>query len=367
MDKIAAIKRDMRIRTLCGILGLPIKNGFIRSAINRDSSPSVKIYERSDTWYDFSAGAGGDVIDLYMRYTGADARVAIESIGKLLGMVDGQWMAPAVVKPSPTETKDVTGCMSDAEKERYYEVLGMTDDAVLALREVCLMRMNRNSEIFTWMYEYCSDAPNTAATRYLEKRGIFHATRKFFRVFTIREPYVLETRLNEKFPSGDLLRAGLMSAKGRLKFYFHRILISYLHEGRIVYLRGRYFDGDGNSKTNGAKYLGVADDGLGVNTARRFFNSDVLLRMLDGERLYIVEGEFDAMVLAERYNVIAVPGAGNWPEHKAAPLRRFAVTVVPDADDAGERLLERVRESIGAVDVKRLNGFAKDVTELLYG
>jgi DNA primase len=172
--------------------------------------------------------------------------------------------------------------------------------------------------------------------------------------------------LLKEFEPGDLARSGLVSDKGRLIFGSHRIMLPYLFKGAITYLRGRYFDREEKTSGDFSKYLGLKNDALGVNTAKRFFNVDVLCKMLPGEKLFVTEGEFDAIVLSKNANVVAVPGVGNLPaEGIMRRLNRFSVVVIPDNDIAGERLIEAIREHVPGARVKRLPDGVKDYTELI--
>ena len=138
----------------------------------------------------------------------------------------------------------------------------------------------------------------------------------------------------------ELQKSGLFNAKGNLIFFAHRIIIPYLHNGNITYLRGRYFDENGNTKTDRSKYIGLGNDAIGINTSKRLFNIDVLKKMLPEERLYITEGEFDCIVMEGMgYNAVCIPGVGNMPSERIlSKLDAYDIYLCLDTDTAGEGL-----------------------------
>ncbi len=52
--------------------------------MEREDTPSFWVYTGTNSWYDFSLGIGGDVIDLYMRLYGADFPTALKELSKYL-------------------------------------------------------------------------------------------------------------------------------------------------------------------------------------------------------------------------------------------------------------------------------------------
>ena len=109
-------------------------------------------------------------------------------------------------------------------------------------------------------------------------------------------------------------------------------------------MRGRYFDGNGSTKSDSMKYIGLRNDGLNVNTPKRFFNADILNEMLPGEKLYIVEGEFDTVAMSSLgYNAVGIPGAGNIPAPgKFMWFTNFKIVLCMDNDEAGTGLRDRL-------------------------
>ena len=118
-----------------------------------------------------------------------------------------------------------------------------------------------------------------------------------------------------------------------------------------------------------SKYIGLRDDGLGVNTPKRFFNWDVVSKINPGEKLYIVEGEFDCIMVEQLgFNCIGIAGTGTVNLDRLKALLPYEVILMVDSDDAGlklrGRLLRRFSELNKEVFIKDLP-FSKDVTDFV--
>ena len=79
--KAEQIKDQVNILDLVNRLGLnPNKSGFIKSIFKEEKNPSLKIYPESNSFYDYSAGKGGDVISFVESYFKIDFKEAIKKI-----------------------------------------------------------------------------------------------------------------------------------------------------------------------------------------------------------------------------------------------------------------------------------------------
>jgi DNA primase len=208
-----------------------------------------------------------------------------------------------------------------------------------------------NSLIFEALYEYCAKKWNKKAYEYLtDIRKIPDIQIEKFKIFSVDNYFEVNNHLKKNFTLIELQRAGLFNLKedrsGNFIFYAHRIIIPYQHNNKIVYLRGRYFDEGGSAKANENKYLGLRNDGVGVNTPKRFFNIDVLSTMFKGEKIFMTEGEFDAIIMdAMGRNAIAIPGVGNLPGlDQLKKLEQFDINICADNDQPGQALLEQLKK-----------------------
>lgn len=372
------IKEVVKIEELANRLGYPMqRNGFCFSIYKLEKTPSLKLYPATNTYYDFSSGEHGTVFDFYMGVYNVDFSTAVRELGDLYGITYGQsadGLAQRVkpVKTVRTNTENIFECMTLDERLIFGERAGISNEQQ-AFIDVRKHRIERNAEIFDDLYLYCTQRGWTReAWQYLtEKRFLSAKSILFFKLFFIQNYFEVNNHLKKRFPMDDLRRAGLFNIKedggGNLIFYHHRLIIPYLHNKQIVYLRGRYFDVDNNTKTSSNRYFGLRNDALGVNSPKRFYNSDALNDLLPGERVHITEGEFDAMLMEDAgFKTIAIPGAGNIPKiEKFAKLKDAEVVLIPDNDEAGSKLqleLVKIFEAMGnRISIKKLP--AKDVTD----
>jgi len=375
------IKEVVRIEDLANRLGYPMqRNGFCFSIYKQEKTPSLKLYPPTDTYYDFSSGESGSVIDFYMGVYSVDFNTAVKELGDLYGITYGQspvHSPQSSIRQIPSKTvrnntENIFECMSTDEKILFDERAGIGDEKQ-ALIDVKKHRIERNAEIFDDLYLYCTTKGwSQPAWKYLTQKRLLGAkTIVFFKLFFIQNYFEVNNHLKKRWPLDYLRRAGLFNLKedgsGNFIFYNHRLIIPYLHNNKIVYLRGRYFDADNKTETSTNKYLGLKNDALGVNTPKRFYNSDAINNLLPGERVYITEGEFDAMLLEDAgFKSLAIPGVGNIPKlEKFAKLKNAEVVFIPDSDEAGSKLqseLIKIFEAMGnRISIKKLP--AKDVTD----
>ncbi len=381
MNLIDEIKQRISIVDLARKMGRePNRSMFIHSIYKDERTPSLRLYPETNSFHCFATSQGGSVIDFYKGAYNVDTKTAIRELAQLYNITatDNGKPQRKVVTPPPKAALPVD-IMDEDERYIFDETAGKLElegfskskAELQALNEVRKYRIEQNTEVFEEMYRYCfAKGFSSAAFEYLTRfRKLERSILTGFKIFEIQNYYEVNQHLKKVFPLERLQRSGLFNDKGNLIFFKHRIIIPYQFNGRIVYLRGRFFDEEGNTKTDGTKYLGLRNDALGVNTPKRFFNIDVLSFMFPLEKLYITEGEFDCMAVRQLgFNALAVPGAGNMPADKEfKKLFSFNVVICGDNDEAGEGLIQKLTEkfyALGrAVKIKKLP--TKDVNEFI--
>ena len=241
------------------------------------------------------------------------------------------------------------------------------------IKPVQQLRLIKNKEIYKEFRNYCigldGDAP---FYKYLvEKRKLDIRKLMAFKLFYIIDYQRVNNFLKKAFSEPDLRRSGLLSEKGNLIFYNHRLIIPYLYNGDIIYMRGRFFDIKNETLPphNVSKYIGLTNDMLDCNHTKRFFNIDVLNTMLSGEKLLIVEGELDAIAGETLgFNTIAIPGANNIPTlGKFKRLLKYDITICADNDEAGNGMADKLKDIFLALDkeIKIKTLPSKDINDLL--
>lgn len=379
-DYTEIIKERITITEMAERCGYSVqRNGFVLSPYHEERTASCRLYQDSNSFWDYSSNQGGSVIDFWMAVYNVDFKQAVKEICGVWGLtgepVDVIKNVPT--KPIRTKEENIFECMNDAEHYLYEERAAIADEKQ-AFKEVRLLRLKQNQKIFNDLYQYCIERGFSKECydyllneRHLTPKAINH-----FKLFQIKNYYEVQDHLRKNYSLVSLQSAGLFNRKegegeesGNLIFFKHTLIIPYIFNDEIVYLRGRYFaEGSAKAPDGASKYLGLRNDALNVNTPKRFFNRDVMRNLLDCEKLYIVEGEFDAMVMTDNgYNCIAIPGVGNSPPvEKFRMLKGFKIIVVPDSDNAGGKLTEHLKGIFKQLGMPLFikNIPAKDVTEL---
>lgn len=366
MNIIEQIKQKINIKDICSIASLEIINNKVKSIYKNEHTPSLHIYDNGLSFKDYSSGASGDVIDFYMQLYNLDKKTAIKQLADI-AKIDKNELAERQVVLPPIEKTDHLKAMSDEERFFYEERASLSSESV-ALKETRLLRLHRNSVIFEEMYNYCIQYQNAEMfNNYMQTQRYIHPDFiNKFRLFYIGNYFEVNNHLKKKFGLNDLRRCGLFNDKGNLIFAMHRIVIPYLSNGQMVYLRARYFDNDFNTDCKGSKYIGLKNDALNVNTAKRLYNMDTLKNMFEFEYIYITEGEFDAIIAEQMgFNCVAIPGVGNLPDKQLERLLKFNPVICVDNDDAGRTLEVNLTEFFNkrgkVVMIKNLP--QKDITE----
>lgn len=367
MDLINQIKQKINIYELCRIAGLEIVNHKVKSIYKTERTPSLHIYPGGETYHDFSSNKGGDVIDFYMALYNLDKGPAIRDLASLAG-IDNSAQPDRQIEPKPQrENISWQDALSNEERFVYEERAALSNESI-ALKEVRLLRLHRNSVIFESLYEYCQRYQSAEMfNNYLQlNRSIHPEFIKKFKLFYIGNYFEVNNHLKKSFAIDDLRRCGLMNDNGNLIFAKHRIVIPYLSKGQIVYLRARYFDQEFNTDCKGSKYIGLKNDALNVNTAKRLYNLDTINKMYEFERIFITEGEFDAIIAEQMgFNCVAIPGVGNLPEKQLELIVKFNPVICVDNDEAGRMLEDNLTNYFNkrGKDVIVKNLPQKDITD----
>ena len=200
---------------------------------------------------------------------------------------------------------------------------------------------------------------------YLKNRGLTQETIKKFQLFDIKDYQDTQNYLIKRFKKNELIKAGLLGKKKEktnkrsFLFYMHKLIIPFIKNEKIVFLQGRCFD---NEKLK-CKYLNVKDRKLCL------FNSDILKGLKKSDIVYLCEGAFDTMRLAqENYNVIGIAGVKNFRDEWVSLFKGLNVILALDNDEAGKKatedLIERFElKGILIKKIKKLPAGIKDIND----
>jgi DNA primase len=374
MNLIEEIKSKINIVDVARKAGLnPDKNGFIKSIYKAETKPSLKLYEKTNTFCDFSTGKSGDVINFYADLNGLSIKEAVRELAVKAGLHYGRSERLEVrskkkITPKRIE-KRVPILKSEfeyfEERAAVYEYMMELDRRkaeINAIEDLMNERKETQNLVYDSLEKFCYGVDDETYN-YLQgkARGLTAEVIKRFRLFAIKDLKMTYEYLKECFTADELLISGLMNKNGKLVFSYHKLIIPYLENNKIVYLRGRRIQ----PSTELSKYISLSNY-TGNLPLKRFFNIDTLKRIKEKERLIVCEGEFDTMIMEqEGFAAIGIPGVTNIPAEQIGTIKKYDLYIAFDNDEAGEiamqKIVKLVNRPIKGIKLKHHN----DLTELI--
>lgn len=374
MNIIEEIKNRISLMDLVNQLGIKVYgNNFIYSIYKDESNPSLKLNPEKNYFYCFSTGNYGDVIQFYADYYKISKGEAIKDLAERLGIKAGERQRSEVRSQKKNKRKTRKIDVLESEKYFYEERAGIymeIMDKNSAEHKAFNDLLNKRSEIQHLIYEslekYCYGL-DVESLDYLlsNKRGLTPETIKRFRLFSMKEINKTVEYLKDCFNREELLISGLFNAEGNFIFRNHKLIIPYIENNKIVYLRGRVSQRREN-KTQ-SKYIGLYNYASNL-TSKRFFNKDALNKLMIKDTLLICEGEFDTMVMSQcGYNCVGIPGVTNFPQKEIGLIKNLNIYLAFDSDDAGiKAMTEKAKLFDKPIKGIKLKHY-KDITEYVNG
>ena len=194
-----------------------------------------------------------------------------------------------------------------------------------------------------------------------KERGLKPETIKRFRLFAVKDLKSTLEFLYDCFNIDELKIAGLINSKENFVFSFHKLILPYIENNKITYLRGRCLINNPKS----FKYIGL-NNFAGNLTPKRFFNIDILKTIRKDGIIYICEGEFDTIIMDQLgLKALGVPGVTNIPENSLELIKDFEIIAAMDNDSPGEKAVNKIVQLLGKpIKVIKLKHH-KDLTELI--
>jgi DNA primase len=373
MNLIDEIKSRINIIDLASEYGLqPVRNNFIFSIYKIESNCSLKLYPETNSFYCFATGHGGDVINFYADYWKIDIRTAVKELAAKAGLDLKQYNYRT---DRPFKAKKTMHALKfkllKNELEFFNERAGIIEFSfevnrkqaeLQAYQEVMLRRKESQLLVYDSLEKFCYGVDEEAFDYLLGRsRGLKPESIRNFRIFSIKNVNQTLEYLKDCFSGEDLAVSGLFNNSGAFVFSVHRLIIPYLVNGRIVYLRGRTL----LNNTSVSKYISLSNF-AGNLSLKRFYNIDTLKRVYPEEKLFICEGEFDTIIMEQSgFKAIGIPGVTNIPVDKIDLLKNYNIYAAFDNDEAGNKALLKLTQLLNQpVKVLKLNNH-KDITELL--
>jgi 5S rRNA maturation endonuclease (ribonuclease M5) len=130
--------------------------------------------------------------------------------------------------------------------------------------------------------------------------------------------------------------------------YEGRLSIPYLTDYGPVAMSFRCMKDHDCKEAGHGKYLKPKNQGSTLYGVRSFDDA--------GNWIGITEGELDSLILRQiGLPAVAIPGSGNWEDHWINVFEDLSrVYVFADADTAGEKLYERLRDKLTSIPVLKV-------------
>jgi DNA primase len=327
------LKQDIKIDDLARKLGIEIKGKQARcfngaSHKTNDKHFSLGLDLKTNRFKCFACGVSGSVIDLYKEVKGVELSEAIRELAQIAGHAHSDTLKP-VLKADETRQDKTAQTGQDEAYRGVYE----------AFKVFC-------GELDGESVKYLTGA----------SRGLTPATIKAFNFFSVKDYNKTSNYLKDSFSLDVLQGAGLLSDEGNLIFYKHKLLIPFYQGGEIVFLQGRRLDSDQ------PRYLMLK------GRACPLFNTDTLKGLKQGDRVYICEGVFDAVILEQAgFKAVAILGVNNFKREMLSLFSGLDVVLCLDSDEAGQRATEALSGLFllngQVVKCKVLPEGIKDITE----
>jgi DNA primase len=213
------LKEAIPITELAERLGLEIRGRQARcynsqAHSHEDKNKSLGLDTKRNRYKCFACGVNGSIIDLYKGVKGAETGEAIKELAGMAGLAPDSPQRHATSrlapKSEPKATPEPTEAYSDIYEELVYLCGGLDKESL----------------------DYLTG----------DNRGLTEQTASDFLLCNIGDYQDIDKKLKAKFSLDELQRAGVVSDKGSLIFYKHKIIIPFMSEGRVVFLQGRRTD-----------------------------------------------------------------------------------------------------------------------------
>lgn len=371
---IEEIKNNVSILQVLSYLGIRSNNSnFIHSIYKDEKTPSLKIYPQTNTFFCFATNQGGDIIKFYSDYNRIDTKQTIKELTEIFSINKNYHSYSRAVDNNITTKSDYT--LLESEKEIFEERASIVEfdgkenqqtAESIAFDKVLNYRKEVQTKIFESIYKYSiSKGFDESVYNYLTgtQRGLTEKSINDFKLFNIHSVKEIIDFLKDSFTKDEIRISGLFKNKYFI-FTKHRIIIPYIENNRIVYLRGRYFYNGNFKPENFGKYIGLNNWTLTLSP-KRFYNYDLLKQLYPFEDLLITEGEFDAVITNQLgLNAVGISGVSNFPENKINLIKNYNIHLAFDSDEAGQKAIEKIsllfNKPIKIIKLK----VHKDLTEL---
>jgi DNA primase catalytic core len=331
------LKNAIKITDLAATLGLQIKNKTAHCFKHQDRTPSLSFDTKANRFKCFSCNISGSIIDLYKEIRGVNVSEAIDELIKMTNLTQGQ--KRVFMSQKPQEQGKVYSNPIYTPKATQKPIT----DAIAGIYKALL--------------DFCGELDETSRAYLMgATRGLIKETIARFKLFCIKDYTATNKFMQKKFSLEALKEAGLVSEAGNLIFYQHKIIIPFIESNRIIFLQARRMD------DQQPKYMHLKKRSVPL------FNAEILKSLAKGEKVYLCEGVFDAMMLDQAgFKATAILGVNNFKPEMAGLYGGLDIVLCLDNDESGRRRTQTIANIFltqgQSVKRKLLPDGVKDITE----
>lgn len=349
------LKDAIKITDLARSLGLQVRGGQARcfntsGHKHGDKKPSLGLDTKTNRFKCFACGVQGSVIDLYKEVKGVSVSEAINELAKMAGLpVKAFSLSDKLKGKTLTQGAEYLTELMRRDKTSPPQLIYTPEAPQKPLT-------SEIKGIYEALANYCGEL-DSQSLAYLTgpTRGLTKETITRFQLFSIKDYQATNKFMQGKFSLEELQQAGLVSEAGNLIFYQHKIIIPFIENGRIIFLQARRTD------DQHPRYMHL-------KRSVPLFNADTLKTLTKGERVYICEGVFDAMMLEQNgFKATAILGVNNFKPERAELYSGLDVVLCLDNDEGGRQGTQAIASVFltqgQSVKRKLLPDGVKDITE----
>ena len=361
---LETLKDAIKITDLARQLGLQVRGKQARcfnasQHKHGDKTPSLGLDTKSNRFKCFACGVSGSVIDLYKEVKGVSVSEAISELADMAGLKNN---IKQHTNPSQNHTKAHTNAGENVRKSKVFESREVGKHWIPSQQTRLNEALSGVYEALASVYEalqgYCGELDSESFAYLMgATRGLTKETIKRFGLFNIKDYPATNKFMREKFSLEQLRQAGLFNEKGNLIFYYHSLIIPFIEGGRVIFLQGRLT----NSQLPVRKYMHLA-------RSVPLYNADRLKTLKRGDKVYLCEGVFDAIMLEQNgYKAVAILGVNNFKPEMVSLFKGLDVVLCLDNDEAGKQATQGLASVFylqgQSIKTKALPDGVKDITE----
>jgi len=372
------IKDRINIIELAKNEGLQLKGQSKRiykttCCFHNEKNASLTFYADTNTFNCFACQANGDAINFYAKRHNLSNKEAIRELAGQLGLKDTfnrkktRVEATSTLKTHATRLPDdARGAFTAKGTQRGIKSIG---EALKGKKEQFKIHPDA---IYQALKDFSGELDQESQT-YLtsESRGLTDETIKHFQLFSIKDYKKTKEFLLKRFKLETLQDLVLINRKqNRFLFIKHKIIIPVIEDGKIVAIRGRYFDKGFSDPAIFKNTFSFGKYNSTAGVANRLFNWDILKTLKKGEGVDLCEGEFDTMILHQHgKHAVGVLGVSNYNDQTIKRLNDFDLVIAFDNDTQGRKEALKIsnlfyKQTGREVIREKLPDGIKDITEL---